>query len=277
MKRFNKKGFTLVELLAVIVILAIVVGITLVTVLPAIKDSKQKAFELSAETAADAISKQYELSMVLQGSTTIKEFGTSANPKHFGQSGAATYDIVGLKENNYDNTSGTYYVDVATGKVCVKLTASETGDYSGLANKNIESSGCSEIKNIQQEAFELSAEIAEDYLNKQYQPGALICGRDATTRGTMEQCIENAGLKPENYVRTLFQFKNGKFCVELFAYTNDTLKNGVYNLAKNQMVGEYSDIKSTKVPGVYVYINASGSQSSKNINTAVAYSSGCGK
>ena len=34
MKKLNRKGFTLVELLAVIVILAIVVGITLVTVLP---------------------------------------------------------------------------------------------------------------------------------------------------------------------------------------------------------------------------------------------------
>ena len=37
MKKLNRKGFTLVELLAVIVILAIVVGITLVTVLPTLK------------------------------------------------------------------------------------------------------------------------------------------------------------------------------------------------------------------------------------------------
>ena len=36
MKRLNRKGFTLVELLAVIVILAIVVGITIVTVLKTI-------------------------------------------------------------------------------------------------------------------------------------------------------------------------------------------------------------------------------------------------
>ena len=52
-----KRGFTLVELLAVIVILAIVMGITLVTVLPTLKNSRQKAFELTAQTAADYLEK----------------------------------------------------------------------------------------------------------------------------------------------------------------------------------------------------------------------------
>ena len=63
MKKLNRKGFTLVELLAVIVILAIVVGITLVTVLPTLKQSRQKAFELTADTAADYVEKQYQLSV----------------------------------------------------------------------------------------------------------------------------------------------------------------------------------------------------------------------
>ena len=58
MKRLNRKGFTLVELLAVIVILAIVVGITLVTVLPTLKKSRQEAFNLTAQTAADYVEKQ---------------------------------------------------------------------------------------------------------------------------------------------------------------------------------------------------------------------------
>ena len=61
MKKLNRKGFTLVELLAVIVILAIVVGITLVTVLPTLKKSRQDAFEITAQTAADYLWKQYEL------------------------------------------------------------------------------------------------------------------------------------------------------------------------------------------------------------------------
>ena len=64
MKRLNRKGFTLVELLAVIVILAIVVGITLVTVLPTLKKSRQEAFNLTAQTAADYVEKQYQLSLV---------------------------------------------------------------------------------------------------------------------------------------------------------------------------------------------------------------------
>ena len=95
MKKLNRKGFTLVELLAVIVILAIVVGITLVTVLPTLKKSRQEAFELTAQTAADYIEKQYQLYLI--GDSTQINFNSSSWVIFTGE----TLKLAGLKPENY--------------------------------------------------------------------------------------------------------------------------------------------------------------------------------
>ncbi len=60
-KKKGKKGFTLVELLAVIVILAIVVGISITTILPVMKNSRKKALQVAADSLALWIDQQYEL------------------------------------------------------------------------------------------------------------------------------------------------------------------------------------------------------------------------
>ena len=64
MKKLNRKGFTLVELLAVIVILAIVVGITLVTVLPTLSKSKIQAFETAVETVKVFVRDEYDKCLI---------------------------------------------------------------------------------------------------------------------------------------------------------------------------------------------------------------------
>lgn len=148
MKRLNRKGFTLVELLAVIVILAIVVGITLVTVLPTLKKSRQEAFNLTAQTAADYVEKQYQLSLVgsnISGNTLeITDFGTSTKPHDISDE---EFEKAGLKASNYDCTNNkvcTWYINESTGRACVKLTRSTTGEYND-ANDNggvAESTGC---------------------------------------------------------------------------------------------------------------------------------------
>lgn len=131
MKKLNRKGFTLVELLAVIVILAIVVGITLVTVLPTLKKSRQDAFEITAQTAADYLGKQYELYSIGEIATINTNIKSSFDGLTFdattGKSASITFSAdtiraAGLKPENY--ISGEWYINKNTGRACVKLTAS---------------------------------------------------------------------------------------------------------------------------------------------------------
>lgn len=130
MKKLNRKGFTLVELLAVIVILAIVVGITLVTVLPTLKKSRQEAFELTAQTAADYLEKQYQLSLIGDVSGDTLELATipTKSTDTAAKMTAETVKKAGLKPENY--ISGTWYINTSTGRACVTLTASTNSNTS---------------------------------------------------------------------------------------------------------------------------------------------------
>ena len=70
MKKLNRKGFTLVELLAVIIILAIVVGITIPAVLTMVDNAREKAGQDAAAVMADWIDKQYSLDLIGLGGVT---------------------------------------------------------------------------------------------------------------------------------------------------------------------------------------------------------------
>lgn len=64
MKRLNKKGFTLVELLAVIIILAIVVTVSIPAITNVINDSKNSSLGVAANAAEKYIGDQYSLMAV---------------------------------------------------------------------------------------------------------------------------------------------------------------------------------------------------------------------
>ncbi len=68
----KKKGFTLVELLAVIVILAVILIIAMPKISDVIKNSKEASLETTAKLIASQAEKKYTENQVLDSSTTIK-------------------------------------------------------------------------------------------------------------------------------------------------------------------------------------------------------------
>ena len=137
MKRLNRKGFTLVELLAVIVILAIVVGITLVTVLPSLKKARQESFELTANTVSEFLEKQYQAQLIgdvsgVTVSVTIPTGTTSSDAKAISETDLKN---AGVKPSNY--VGATWYINTTTGRACVVLTAA-TRDNTSSTSKTID-------------------------------------------------------------------------------------------------------------------------------------------
>ena len=137
MKKLNRKGFTLVELLAVIVILAIVVGIALTTILPTLKNSRQKAFDLTANTAAEFLEKQYQLQLIDED-ITIESVPVDV----FEPMSDDDYTKAGLKHSNYE--SGQWKFDTSKNRACVELTRSTDGQYYDANDNNgvAKSDGC---------------------------------------------------------------------------------------------------------------------------------------
>lgn len=79
MKKLNKKGFTLVELLAVIVVLAIIMVLTLPTIMNSMNSARQSTFLLYASRMLDTAADKYQSDALLNGGKSCYEIKTLNN------------------------------------------------------------------------------------------------------------------------------------------------------------------------------------------------------
>ena len=104
----KRNGFTLVELLAVIVILAIILVIAVPKIMTTIDDATRASFESSVKMVAAQVENQYTVAQTLS-----KEFGTT------GSCAAVDASWAGLNTTDYDTC--TYVIDTSgTATVTIK-------------------------------------------------------------------------------------------------------------------------------------------------------------
>ena len=114
----QKKGFTLVELLAVIVILAVILIIAMPKISDVIKNSKESSLETTAKLIASQAEKKYTENQVLDNSSTIK-----------------CSDVVKINNTDYESCNITF-----DSKGNAKVSIVGKGKFEGMAvcnaNKN---------------------------------------------------------------------------------------------------------------------------------------------
>ena len=110
----KKRGFTLVELLAVIVILAVILIIAMPKISDVIKNSKEASLETTAKLIASQAEKKYTENQILDGSSVIK-----------------CSDVAKISNADYESCNITF-----DSKGNAKVTIVGKGKFEGLTIKN---------------------------------------------------------------------------------------------------------------------------------------------
>ena len=166
----KKNGFTLVELLAVIVILAIILVIAVPKITDTIKNSKKASFESSAKTIAAQAEKKKMEKEILEDSGSIN-----------------CSDVVKLSDTDYDSCSITFDGNTA------KVSLVGKGKFEGLQiiNGTKDNATAGEIKPPEYGN-------AVDYINGLFDYNASLNGLKKDNTG--DENIRYEGANPNNYV-----------------------------------------------------------------------------
>ena len=140
----KKRGFTLVELLAVIVILAVILIIAMPKISDVIKNSKESSLVTTAKLIASQAEKKYTENQVLDNSSTIK-----------------CSDVVKLNENDYGPCNITF-----DDKGNAKVTIVGKGKFEGMAVCNANKNSASISSDCSTDAKYFSYEGIDDGLVK---------------------------------------------------------------------------------------------------------------
>ena len=163
----EKKGFTLVELLASVLILALIVIIVVPLTLNSLNKAKEKQLENSVSVLEVWLGKQYDLYKFNESSASIDFINfCEQSPEstlscrsnigvRSGSDESATISLSlsnentnaikllkasGLNPNNFSYVKVNYNNNY--NKLCVNLTASDSGEFKEYAGKMKKSSGC---------------------------------------------------------------------------------------------------------------------------------------
>ena len=116
----NKKGFTLVELLAVIVILALITGIAVISIGNVLSDARESAMWESAQGAIDGVRKVLAIKME---DTEGRAYGFNSTAF---ESGGATLKDVAIKYRTMTTSGTNPDVEISTGIWRIGSTAPTT-------------------------------------------------------------------------------------------------------------------------------------------------------
>ena len=162
MKNLNKKGFTLVELLAVIVVLALIMVLTVPSVLTSMNSARQSSFLLYAGKMIESAQGKYQSQLLIGVPDTcysLESLSDNASTQYSGTV-QVTYDEnntpifkiqmydksyqIGFKadaDNSGDVAGGATYADIETikGKLAAKksLQAAPSSTETGSAPYNV--------------------------------------------------------------------------------------------------------------------------------------------